>query len=106
MPRKTKEQERFELLYSTIDELKEMVKDISDVGRKEREDIRLELAKRSHKDTLVDDHEIILRGNGKPGFIQIRDIVMGWKKSWNTVTIAVIIDIILNLVRVSQNLNL
>ena len=62
--------------------------------------IKSTLLKREHLDQDLVEMKKTFDGNGKPGFKDIRDKVMSWNNKINAVVIAVVIDIIIQVVRI------
>lgn len=77
---KNQNDERYELILAEIQEIKNS------------------LAERRHIDAKVGDHEKMLAGNGKPGFIGIRDKVLAWETKLNALSLAIIIDIVIRVI--------
>ena len=91
MPRADKNivltQEQYDGLIQRLDDLS-----------KGQAEIKLELASRKDIDeTVSKDHELLL-GNGKPGFVAIRDKVLGWETKINAITLLVLGDVVIRLV--------
>jgi len=71
-----------------------------DENAKTLKDIQVELAARKHYDGLVIEHEEAMKGNGKPGFYQIRDKVQGWDTKINALILTLAGNIIFQVVQV------
>jgi hypothetical protein len=78
--KKTTDDERYELILAEIQAIKNS------------------LAERRHIDTKVMEQGELIKGNGKPGFIAIRDKVLAWEMKLNALSVAIIIDIVIRVV--------
>lgn len=77
------------------EEVMQVLKEI----KTEQELVRTELSERRYLDAKTKDHDELINGNGKPGLRQIRDMVLSWQTKINGITLLIIGDIILQIVR-------
>lgn len=75
----------------------ELGKGQSDLN-KAQQDIRLEFTARKHIDDTVEKDHALLEGNGKPGFVAIRDKVLSWDLKINTVTLLFVGQVVVQLI--------
>lgn len=61
--------------------------------------IKQMLAGRQHFDDKVAAHEDLMNGNGKPGFKQIRDKVLGWETKVNAIVLLIFGDIVIRIIQ-------
>ena len=85
MTRKTKQ----EISY---DEIKKELAEIKDM-----------LARREHLDEEVKTMKKDFEGNGKPGFKALRDKLLSWELKVNTITIAVIGDVVFRIILLANS---
>lgn len=60
--------------------------------------IKLDLAGRKHIDEEVEKHKELLTGNGKPGFVAIRDKVLSWDAKVSAITLLILGDVVVRIV--------
>lgn len=75
------------MLQAALDELA--------VIRHEQTEAKTREAKREHLDALVMSHEEAMHDNGKVGLKTIRNEWIGLKGKWNTIVVALILEMIL-----------
>lgn len=81
MPRKSKQQIQYEDIQAKLNEISEM------------------LARREHIDTDFQVLKKELEGNGKPGYKQIRDKVIGWETKINSIIVLIFGDIVVRVIQ-------
>lgn len=81
MPRKSKQQTQYEDIQAKLNEISEM------------------LARREHIDTDFQVLKKELEGNGKPGYKQIRDKVIGWETKINSIIVLIFGDIVVRVIQ-------
>lgn len=81
MPRKSKQQIQYEDIQAKLNEISEML------ARREHIDADFQLLKKE------------LEGNGKPGYKQIRDKVIGWETKINSIIVLIFGDIVVRVIQ-------
>lgn len=91
MPRTQKQ------IVLTQDQYDGLIQRLDDLSKGQSE-IKLDLASRKHIDETVQKDHDLLQGNGKPGFVAIRDKVLGWETKINAIALLVLGDVVIRLV--------
>lgn len=82
----------------TKSEYTEIIAAIGEIGEKV-DNLKAKIDKREYLDGVVLDTQDLMNGNGKPGFKAIRDKVMSWESKFNTLSLLVAGDIIMQIYR-------
>ena len=90
---KTSEGKWQEEITKKLDEIAREQKGFADAQRQ----IQITLAERSY----LDEHVKTIVGNGKPGFVSIRDKVMAWETKGNAITLLIVGDILMRILQLT-----
>ena len=95
MPQTTKAQ-----IVLTQEQYEDLIRKLDELGKVQNE-IKLDLAARKHIDEKVDETAKLIAGNGKPGFVAIRDKVMAWEVKINAIALLVLGDLVMRIVSIA-----